>query len=690
MSKTVCCAEVGGKKIQIETGRLAKQASSSVLVSCGEDVVLTVVVSSEEPSQQDFFPLTVEYQERFYSSGRIPGGFFKREGRPSHEATLSARVIDRFIRPCFPEGYHYETQVVASVLSYSGSFPVEILASLGAATAFHISDIPFSGPTACIQVARINGEWTANPQSELLKKSDMNLILAGNRKGISMVEGESLFVKEKDILTALKWGHKALQPLLDVQDELKKQTGSKEKKKWTPPELDLDLKSELEKNFKDQIFQALTVPEKVKRQEALKKLKNEIKEKLAKEDEDKEQMLFQIYEDLKYEMSRNLILQKKTRMDGRRLDQVRPIQCETQMLPRVHGSSLFTRGETQILGSVTLGTGDDEQLLDALSGVSKKKFLLHYNFPPFSVGETGRLGGQSRREIGHGFLAEKALKKIIPSEDQFPYTIRIVSEVLESNGSSSMGTVCAGSLALMDAGVPISCPVAGIAMGLIQEGSDTAILSDILGDEDHLGDMDFKVAGSKDGITAVQMDIKIQGLSFDIIEKALDQALQGRLHILDCMNQALPKSRSEMSQYAPRIETLKIHPDKIREVIGSGGKMINSIIQQTGVKIDIDDDGTIHLAGSDQKSIQSAKDIIDKICEEVEVGKTYSGTVKKIVEFGAFVEILPNTTGLLHISEIAKKRIDKVESYVKEGQNVKVKVLDIQNGKIRLSMKALL
>ena len=690
MSKVVCCAEVGGKKIQMETGRLAKQATSSVLVSCGEDVVLVAVVSSDEPSQQDFFPLTVEYQERFYSSGRIPGGFFKREGRPSHEATLSARVIDRFIRPCFPEGYRYETQVVATVLSYSGSFPVEILAGWGAAAAFHISDIPFAGPTACIQIARVDGEWSANPEPELLKKSDMNLILAGNREGVSMVEGESLFVKEKDILTALKWGHKSLQPLLDLQDELKAKTGSKEKKLWIQPELDLDLKHELEKLFKDKTLQALTVPEKIKRNQALKNLKNEIKEKFSLEDEDKEKKLCQLYEDLKYEISRNLILQKKTRIDGRPLNKVRPIQCETQILPRVHGSSLFTRGETQILGSVTLGTGDDEQMLDALSGVSKKKLLLHYNFPPFSVGETGRLGGQSRREIGHGFLAEKALKRIIPSEDQFPYTIRIVSEVLESNGSSSMGTVCAGSLALMDAGVPISCPIAGIAMGLIQEGSETAILSDILGDEDHLGDMDFKVAGSKEGITAVQMDIKIQGLSFDIIEKALDQALQGRLHILDCMNQALSKSRSEMSQYAPRIEILKIHPDKIREVIGSGGKMINSIIQQTGVKIDIDDDGTIHLAGSDQKSIQSAKDIIDKICEEVEVGKTYNGTVKKIVEFGAFVEILPNTTGLLHISEIAKKRIDKVDSYVKEGQNVNVKVLDMQNGKIRLSMKALL
>lgn len=690
MSKQVCDAEVGGRKISIETHHLARQADGSVLVSCGDDVVLVTAVSAKEPSQQNFFPLTVEYQEKFYSSGRIPGGFFKREGRPSQEATLSARVIDRFIRPCFPEGCHYETQVVSAVLSYTHQFPVEILAALGAASALHISDIPFAGPAGCIQIARVNGEFKANPSPEDAKNSDINLILAGNREGVLMVEGESRFASEKDILSALKWGHKSMLPLLDMQDELRNKAG-KPKRQWVrQEEQNLELKSQIESLFKTSILKALTVPEKKERTESLRKLKNEIIEKCAQEDEEKEKLAAQYYEDLKYSVSRDLIFKEKVRIDGRQFNQIRPIQCEVDVLPRVHGSSLFTRGETQILGTVTLGTGDDEQMLDALSGMTKKKFLLHYNFPPFSVGETGRMGGQSRREIGHGFLAEKALKAVIPDEKQFPYTLRIVSEVLESNGSSSMGTVCAGSLALMAGGVPIPCPIAGIAMGLMKEGSETVILSDILGDEDHLGDMDFKVAGSKDGITAVQMDIKIQGLSFDVIEKALKQALEGRLHILDCMNQVLSKSRDELSSYAPRIETFSIHPDKIRDVIGSGGKMINSIIQQTGVKIDIDDNGTIHLASSDLKSIESARTIIDKICEDVEIGKTYEGTVKKIVDFGAFVEILPNTTGLLHISEIAKKRIDSVSSYLKEGQNVNVKVLDIQGGKIRLSMKALL
>ena len=680
---------LGDHKIQIEVNRWAKQANGSAVVRCGDDVVLVTVVCAHEASNQDFFPLTVEYQERFYSSGRIPGGFFKREGRPSQESILSARVMDRFMRPCFPEGFRYDTQIVATVLSYSGNFPVEILAGIGASTCLHISDIPFEGPVTCLQVARIDGKFTLNPSSEILKKADLNLILAGNRSGILMVEGESSFVQEKDLLEALKWGHEKMQVLFDFQDDLRKKMGS-QKRDWKPAEKDQSLKQELEKSFADQTLKALTVSQKVKRSEALRSLKKEILNQFNLQDEEKEKLLIHFFENLKYQLSRELILKKNIRIDGRKLDEIRPIECETGVLPRTHGSGLFTRGETQVLGTVTLGTVDDEQMLDQLSGSSKKRFLLHYNFPPYSVGETGRLGGQSRREIGHGFLAEKALRKMIPNEEKFPYTLRIVSEVLESNGSSSMGTVCASSLALMDAGVPLSSAVSGIAMGLIQEGSQTAILSDILGDEDHLGDMDFKVAGTKEGITAVQMDIKIKGLSFDIIEKALEQAHKGRLHILDCMNQVISENKNELSSHAPRIEKFKIPTDKIREVIGSGGKVIQSIIKDTGVKMTIEDDGTVHIASSDQNSLKKAKGIVDKICEDVEKGKTYEGKVKKIAEYGAFVEILPNKTGLLHISEIATERIDKVSSYLKEGQEVTVKVLGIENGKIRLSRKALL
>ena len=689
MSSLRSSVSIGEKEISIETGYLAKQADSAVLVKCGEDIVLVTVTSAHEASEQDFFPLTVEYQERFYSAGRIPGGFFKREGRPSQESILSARMIDRPIRPCFPEGYRYDTQIVATVLSCSNSFPIDILASLGASAALHISDIPFSGPTSAVQIVRVDGEFILNPSSDLIEKSDIHLTLAGTKEGILMVEGSAQFVSEKCILSALKKGHEAIVSLIGMQEDLREKTGHKAKKEWKAPEQDKSLFEEVEKLYKDQILKTLTVPTKIDRSRALRNLKKEIEEHFNFEDENKKKALSSIFEDLKYTISRNLILEKNIRIDGRKLDEVRPIECQTGILPRAHGSGLFTRGETQVLSTVTLGTDDDSQTIDALSGLSKKRFLLHYNFPPFCVGETGRMGGQSRREIGHGFLAEKALKPILPQIDQFPYTIRVVSEVLESNGSSSMGTVCAGSLALMHAGVPIKKAIAGIAMGLIQEKDKTAVLSDILGDEDHLGDMDFKVAGSEDGVSAVQMDIKIAGLSFDIIEKALEQARKGRLHILSCMNQTLSKSSEEMSPYAPRIETMNINPDKIRDVIGSGGKMINSIIQQTGVKIDIDDDGVINLASIDSASIKKAKDIIDKICEDVEVGKTYEGLVKKLVEFGGFVEILPNTTGLLHISEIMHKRVNKIEDVLKEGQKVKVKVMEAKNGRIRLSMKAL-
>ncbi len=689
MSLQKCVVRINNQEIQIETGRLAKQADGSVLVTCGEDVVLVTVVSSHEDSFQDFLPMTVEYQERFYASGRIPGGFFKREGRPSQNAILSARMMDRPLRPCFPEGYRRDTQVVATVLSYSGQYPLDVLSTLGASAALHISDIPFAGPVASVQIVRADGEFKVNPQPELCAKADINLFISGTQKGLLMVEGEALFAKEKDILKALKKGHEFIQSLLKVQEELREKTGAKVKREWKPLEQDDSLFQEVKKLYEGKILKSLTIPTKNERYAALRDLKKEMKEHYSFEDEKKEKLLLSALDQLKYQISRHLILDKNTRIDGRKLDEIRSVACEVGVLPRTHGSSLFTRGETQVLSSITLGTEDDAQLLDDLSGIDKKRFLLHYNFPPFCVGETGRMGGQSRREIGHGFLAEKALKPVLPSLDSFPYTLRLVSEVLESNGSSSMGTVCAGSLALMDAGVPVPTPIAGIAMGLIKEGDKTAILSDILGDEDYLGDMDFKVAGSAEGVTAVQMDIKIDSLTFDVIEKALDQAHKGRLHILSCMDQVLSQHRTSLSTYAPRIETMKINPNKIREVIGSGGKMINSIIQDTGVKIDINDDGTINLASADESSIQKAKGIIDKICEDVEVGKIYEGLVKKLADFGAFVEVLPNTTGLLHISEMAHKRTEKVSDVVREGDRVKVKVMEVKNGRIRLSIKAI-
>ena len=688
-------ATVEGKIIKIESGALAKQADGSVLVSCGEDKVLTTVVSLRKESDLDFFPLTIEYQEKFYSAGKIPGGFFRREGRPSYEAILNARMIDRPLRPCFPEGYCYDTQIVATTLSYSGTVPVGILAGIGASAALHISDIPFNGPVASIQVIKIDGKLKVNPSFEELEKANINLIVAGTRKGLLMVEGESQFVSEAEALEALKFAHQSMQPLLDMQDDLRKQAGNIEKRSWNDFKVNEAWEKEIKDFAEEKVKNALSISEKTKRYQSFDELKEKtvqhIVQEVDEESAEKKKNVSAVLGKLKYNLARSVILNSKVRIDGRKYNEVRPISCQAGLLPRVHGSAVFTRGETQVLGTVTLGTGDDEQKVDALAGVSKKHFLLHYNFPPYCVGETGRMGGQSRREIGHGFLAEKALKAILPVHDKFPYTIRIVSEVLESNGSSSMGTVCSGSLALMDAGVPIKEPVAGIAMGLIQEGKGVAILSDILGDEDHLGDMDFKVAGTKDGITALQMDIKIDSLSFDVMEQALAQAKEGRLHILEEMSKTLDKPREDMSDYAPRIEMIQIKPEKIREVIGSGGKVINKIIEETGVKVDIQDSGQIYIASPDKERIERAKSIIEGICAEVEEGAIYEGKVVKIAAFGAFVELLPNTTGLLHISEIANRRIREVTDVLNEGDMVKVKVLQVgDNGRIRLSRKTLL
>jgi polyribonucleotide nucleotidyltransferase len=695
--KNTVTAIVGGKTITLEAGRLAKQADGSALVTVGNNMVLVTAVSSKRESTLDFFPLTVEYQEKFYATGKIPGGYFKREGRPTNNATLTARLIDRPIRPSFPEGYRYETQVVATTLSYDGTFPLEILASLGASAALHVSDIPFNGPTAAVQVARINGQFVCNPSATQLEQSDIDIIVAGTRNGILMVEGETKFITEADALAALKFGHESLKPLFDMQDELREKTGSKAKRSFNPPKIDEAFEKEVTAFLEPKINAALRVREKMDRYAAVDKAKKEADEKfVAVITEDKvkdarKKELGTIVENLKYKVARFMILDDKVRIDGRDTKTVRPIACEVALLPRAHGSGLFTRGETQVLGTVTLGTGEDEQMIDALGGLLKKKFLLHYNFPPFSVGETGRMGGQSRREIGHGNLAERALKAILPDFEKFPYTVRIVSEVLESNGSSSMGTVCSGTLALLDAGVPIKGNVSGIAMGLIKEGDRVAVLSDILGDEDHLGDMDFKVAGTRDGITSVQMDIKIDSISFDVMEQALFQAKEGRMHILGEMEKVMRAPRGEISQFAPRIETIKIKAEKVREVIGAGGKVIKGIIEETGVKIDIEDDGTIHIASADPEMTKKAIAIINSICAEAEVGKVYTGKVVRIMDFGAFIEIMPNTQGLLHISEISQERIRQVTDALQEGDVVDVKVLDIDRaGRIKLSRKAIL
>lgn len=695
--KTTVTTSVGGKQITIETGRLAKQADGSVLVSSGNNMVLVTAVSSKKTSELDFFPLTVEYMEKFYATGKIPGGYFKREGKPTNDAVLTARLIDRPIRPSFPEGYRHETQVVATVLSADGAFPLEVLASVGASAALHVSDIPFNGPTAAVQVARVDGQFVANPTPQQMEKSDMDIIVAGTRNGLLMVEGETRFISESDVLAALKFGHQSMMPLLNAQDELREKTGSKAKRPFAPAVIDSDFKTKAESLLKPKIAAALAIREKQERYAAAALAQAEGEKALLAEITDKDLLkqrkkeLSAIVEDLKYHEARSMILDRAIRIDGRDVKTVRPIANEVGMLPRAHGSGLFTRGETQVLGTVTLGTGDDEQMVDALLGTQKRRFLLHYNFPPYSVGEVGRFGGQGRREIGHGNLAERALKAVLPDHEKFPYTIRVVSEVLESNGSSSMGTVCSGTLALLDAGVPLKANVAGIAMGLIKEGDRVAVLTDILGDEDHLGDMDFKVAGSNSGITALQMDIKIDSVSFEVMEQALAQAKDGRAFILAEMEKVMKTPRGQISEFAPRIETIKIKPDKIREVIGSGGKVIRGITEATGVKIEIEDDGTIHIASADPEATKKAIAMINDIIAEAEVGKTYKGRVVKIAEFGAFVEILPNCQGLLHISEIANERVRAVTDVLTEGEVIDVKVLEVDRaGRIKLSRRALL
>jgi polyribonucleotide nucleotidyltransferase len=687
--------EMGGKTLTIETGKLAKQADGSVLVSYGDTRVLVTACSAKDPRPgADFFPLTVEFAERFYAAGKIPGSFHKREGRPTTEATLSARLIDRPLRPLFPEGYFHDTQVVATVLSVDMECDVDVAAALGASAALHISDIPFNGPTAACRIGRVNGQWTVNPTWKQIDsgETDMEIMVAGTANAIMMIEGGAREVAEEEVLEGIMRAHKEIQKACAAVEELRKLTGSRAKRSFTPAVTADDIKAQVAKHATEGLKKALRTKDKHDRYGLVGETKKAMLAALVTEaNKDKEGDYKAAFDLLQYNLMREMILGDQIRIDGRDMKTVRPISVEAGVLPRTHGSSLFTRGETQVLSVVTLGTTDDEQIVDTMFQSSMRKFMLHYNFPPYSVGETGRMGGQSRREIGHGALAERSIKAMMPKYEAFPYTVRIVCETLESNGSSSMGSVCSTSMALMDAGVPYPKPVAGIAMGLIKEGSRVAILTDILGDEDHLGDMDFKVAGTKDGITGIQMDIKIEGIDEAIMRKALQQAREGRLHILGEMAKAIESPRPTMSLYAPRITTINVPVDKIREVIGSGGKVIKEIVAQTGCKIDINDDGRINIASNDGAAAQKAIDIIKGIVAEVEVGKTYKGVVKKIVEFGAFIGVMPNQDGLLHISEIAHERVASVLDYMKEGDEVEVKVIEVdKSGKVRLSRKALL
>ena len=684
-------AQVGDRTLTIQTGKVAKQASGSVVVQYGETIVLVSVVSTQEERDTNFLPLTVEYQEKIYAAGRIPGNYFRREiGRPSEKETLTARLIDRPIRPLFPEGYRFETQVIATVLSMDQQNDADTLAMIGASAALEISDIPFAGPIACVRVGRVNGAFVADPTLDELEESDINIIVAGSKTGVVMVEGGGKMVAEQDLLDAIFFGHQAMQPIIEMQVQLKAVAG-KPKRVFQLPEQDSRLVGMLTDRAATPLREALLIPTKIERNARLRALKAEIFENLGADYVDRRAEVYDILKDMQREICRNLILKEGRRIDGRAFDQIRPIDCEVGILPRPHGSGLFTRGETQVLGVLTLGSGQDEQRVETLSGQEFRPFMLHYNFPPYSVGEVKRIGGPSRRDIGHGGLSTRAIEQVLPDKEDFDYTIRLVSEVLESNGSSSMGTVCAGILALMDGGVPIKAPVAGIAMGLVSEGEQVVILSDILGDEDHTGDMDFKVAGTAEGVTAVQMDIKIHELSREILTKALAQARAGRLHILGKMEAALKAPRKQISPYAPTILTIKIKPDKIREVIGPAGKVIRAIQSETNTKIEIDDSEMVKIAAFSKEEAEKAVSLVQEIIAEPEVGAVYEGKVVKITDFGAFVQILPGTDGLVHISQLAPHRVTKVSDVVTEGDIIKVKVLEVsRDGKIRLSRKALM
>jgi polyribonucleotide nucleotidyltransferase len=711
-----------GRDFIFETGAVAKQADGAVLVTFGESMVLVTATASRTIREGiDFFPLVVDYQEMAYAAGKIPGGFFKREGRPSEKEILTARLIDRPLRPLFPKGFFNEVQIIATVLSADQENDPDVLAICGASTALQISDIPFQGPIAGVRVGKVQGQWVCNPTGSQLAQSDVNLVVAGSREGVVMVEGGGQEISEEDLLEAIFFGHRSLQPILDIQDELKRKKIELENEqrraageaevtnieKRAVPQLfpdpvlgksvllaDESIRERIRTAGQEKILQALSISKKKVRTEQLEKARQETLNAILEEFPEKAGEIKAYYEAVEKFVVRRPILQENRRVDGRRFNEVRPIHIQVGWLPRTHGSARFTRGETQISAVVTLGSAEDEQKIDALTGETFKSFMLHYNFPPYSVGEVRMLRGPSRRDIGHGALAERSISRIVPTSDTFPYTIRIVSEVLESNGSSSMATVCGSSLALMDAGVQIKRPVAGIAMGLIKEGEKVVVLTDILGDEDHHGDMDFKVAGSRNGITGFQMDIKISGVTREILRQALAQAREGREFILQKMEEALPEPRIEMSPYAPRFLSLKIRPDRIREIIGPQGKIIRGIQDETGVKINVEDDGSVHIFSPDSQAAQKAADIIREMIKEAEVGEFYMGRVSSIArkpdgkEFGAFVEIFPGTDGLVHISQLANERVRNVGDVLKEGDQVLVKVIGIdERGKIKLSRK---
>lgn len=680
--------EIGGRLLSIETGRVARQASGAVLVRYGDTMVLAVANGEKTPREGiDFMPLSVEYQEKTYAAGKIPGGFFKREGRPGAQEILSARLIDRPIRPLFPDKYRNETQVIIYVISSDKENPADVLGGIGASAALSISELPFNGPIASVRVGKIDDQLILNPTLPQLEESQINLIVSGTYDSIMMVEGQSEEISEAEMLEALRFGHQAIREIIELQQELIREVAVQ---KWEMPEAESveGLAEKVEAFALPKIKEAIQIQEKKTRREALSQVRDAVMEYLGEDYAEQGAPVKEILEKIEKREVRAMILNQGVRLDGRDLDSIRDITCEVSFLPRAHGSALFTRGQTQSLGSTTLGTKNDEQIIDALEGESKKSYMLHYNFPGFSVGEVKPFRGTSRREVGHGDLAERALMPVLPVDESFPYTIRIVSEILESNGSSSMATVCSGSLSLMDAGVPIKCHVAGIAMGLIMEGPEVRVLTDILGDEDHLGDMDFKVAGTRDGITAFQMDIKIGGLTFEIMEEALGKARTARMKILDVMEDAIARPRAEISRYAPRILTCMVPVDKIGTVIGPSGKMIRSIIEKTGAKIDIDDTGLVVISAVEVTAAEAARDMVLGLVEEPEPGKVYEAVVKRIMDFGAFVEFLPGKEGLVHISELSEGRVGKVTDVLNLGDKLHVVLKKVdREGRYNLSRK---
>jgi polyribonucleotide nucleotidyltransferase len=679
--------QYGNRLVTLETGEIARQADGAVIIDIEGTTLLVTVVGKKEASGGDFFPLTVNYMEKAYAAGKIPGGFFKREGRPSEQETLISRLVDRPIRPLFPEGYTNEIQIVATVMSLNAEVDTEVPAILGASAALAVSGLPFMGPLGAACVGYKDGNYLLNPSSAELKESQLNLVVAGTAKAVLMVESEAAGLSEEIMLGSVLFGHEQMQVAINAINEFAAAV-NKTPFVWAPPAANDALEQLVVSRIESAVKAAYQIPEKLVRQDKLKEIRVGVIEELTANGEHDEKAIRTIIENLEYRIVRGAILNDSKRIDGRAPDSIRPISIRTGVLPRTHGSALFTRGETQAIVVATLGTQRDAQIIDSLAGEYKEPFMLHYNFPPYSVGETGMVGSPKRREIGHGRLAKRGVLAVLPNMEEFPYVLRVVSEITESNGSSSMASVCGSSLALMDAGVPIKAPVAGIAMGLIKEGDKFAILSDIMGDEDHLGDMDFKVAGSSEGITALQMDIKIDGITAEIMKVALEQAKVGRLHILGEMNNALPASREQMSDYAPRIISFKIDPAKIREVIGKGGATIRGITEQTGASVDLTDDGVVKIASVDKAAGEEARRLIEEITDEVEVGKIYEGKVARLMDFGAFVTILPGKDGLVHISQISDDHVDKVSDKLSEGDVVRVKVLEIdRQGRVRLSMK---